>query len=146
MGRRATHCPARGSATYSAVLWSLPATAFQAQHRLVLAVGAAPRSGGTGLYALLPLLALLALLAARRPTRRGSPRSRAGAALAPAGLLLVAGLVGKLLATFAVPGREHAVSATWHAVIDWSFLTHADLFAFGMAVAVLRVLHEDGRL
>jgi peptidoglycan/LPS O-acetylase OafA/YrhL len=94
-------------------------------------------------YALLPLLALLA---ARRATRRASLRPRVAAALAPAGLLLVVGLFGKLLATFAVPGREQVVSATWHAVIDWSFLTHADLFAFGMAVAVLRALHEDGRL
>jgi peptidoglycan/LPS O-acetylase OafA/YrhL len=45
-----------------------------------------------------------------------------------------------------VPGREETVSRTWHSVVDWSFLTHADLFASGMAVAVLYVLHEDGRI
>jgi peptidoglycan/LPS O-acetylase OafA/YrhL len=67
------------------------------------------------------------------------------AALVPAGLMVVIGVLGKLAATFVLPGVEGNFAATWHSVIDRSFLTHADLFALGMVVAVLRVEHEDGR-
>lgn len=93
-------------------------------------------------YALLPLLALCAVALARHAAGRGR---RLAAALAPAGLLLAVGVLGKLLATFAVPGPESVFVDTWHSVLDASFLTHADLFAFGMVVAVLRVEHEAGR-
>ena len=68
---------------------------------------------------------------------RRSARSRA--------LLVLVALVGKLAATFVVPGPEGAFRDTWHSVLDRSFLTHADLFAAGMLVAVLRVEHEHGR-
>jgi peptidoglycan/LPS O-acetylase OafA/YrhL len=93
-------------------------------------------------YALLPLLALCSIGLVRNATARGK---RLAAALAPAGLLLAVGVLGKLLATFAVPGPEDVFVATWHSVLDESFLTHADLFAFGMVVAVLRVEHQGGR-
>jgi peptidoglycan/LPS O-acetylase OafA/YrhL len=93
-------------------------------------------------YVLVPLLALLAAgLAARSASRR----RRLTAVLIPAGLLLGVGVVGKLVAVYVVPGFEGNFQATWHSVIDRSFLTHADLFAFGMVVAVLRVEHENGR-
>jgi peptidoglycan/LPS O-acetylase OafA/YrhL len=93
-------------------------------------------------YALLPLLALGAL---RLATRRSSRRHRLASALAPAGALLALGIAGKLLSTYVIPGPEAVFMPTWHAVLDSSFLTHADLFAFGMLVAVLRVEHEGGR-
>jgi peptidoglycan/LPS O-acetylase OafA/YrhL len=94
-------------------------------------------------YALLPLLALCSVGLA---SRRGSRRERLLAALAPAGALLALGVIGKLLSTYVVPGPEAVFVATWHSVLDRSFLTHADLFASGMVVAVLRVEHEGGRL
>jgi peptidoglycan/LPS O-acetylase OafA/YrhL len=93
-------------------------------------------------YALLPLLALCSVGLATRHASRGR---RLAAALAPAAVLLAVGVLGKLFATFVVPGPESVFVATWHSVIDSSFLTHADLFAFGMVVAVLRVEHEGGR-
>jgi peptidoglycan/LPS O-acetylase OafA/YrhL len=93
-------------------------------------------------YLLLPLLGLLAACLA---SRAGSRRYRLAAALAPAGLLALVAATGKLVATFVVPGPEGAFRATWHSVLDRSFLTHADLFAAGMLVAVLRVEYEHGR-
>ncbi|MDX6570153.1 MAG: hypothetical protein QOH15_2731 [Gaiellales bacterium] len=93
-------------------------------------------------YVLLPLLGLLAAWLA---TRAASRRHRLAAALAPAALLVVVALAGKLVATFVVPGPEGAFRDSWHSVLDRSFLTHADLFAAGMLVAVLRVEHEHGR-
>jgi peptidoglycan/LPS O-acetylase OafA/YrhL len=93
-------------------------------------------------YLLLPLLGLLAAWIGARAVSR---RHRLAAALAPALLLALIGLAGKLVATFVVPGPEGAFRDTWHSVIDRSFLTHADLFAAGMLVAVLRVEHEHGR-
>ena len=93
-------------------------------------------------YLVLPLLGLLAAWLTRRGATR---RSRLTAALAPVALLGLVALAGKLAATFVVPGPEGVFGATWHSVLDRSFLTHADLFAAGMAVAVLRVEYEGGR-
>ena len=93
-------------------------------------------------YLLLPLLGLLAAWLA---ARAGSRRHRIAAAVAPAGLLALVALAGKLVATFVVPGQEGAFRDTWHSVLDRSFLTHADLFAAGMLVAVLHVEHANGR-
>jgi peptidoglycan/LPS O-acetylase OafA/YrhL len=93
-------------------------------------------------YLLLPLLGLLAVWIARRGTTR---RTRLAAALAPVALLTLVALIGKLAATFVIPGPEAAFAGTWHSVLDRSFLTHADLFAVGMLVAVLRVEYEQGR-
>ncbi|MDX6569672.1 MAG: hypothetical protein QOH15_2250 [Gaiellales bacterium] len=93
-------------------------------------------------YLLLPLLGLLAAWIA---TRGATRRSRLAAGLAPVALLALVALVGKLVATFVVPGPEGVLADTWHSVLDRSFLTHADLFAVGMLVAVLRVEHEHGR-
>jgi peptidoglycan/LPS O-acetylase OafA/YrhL len=93
-------------------------------------------------YALLPVLALCSV---RLATRRASRARRLASALVPAGALLAVGVLGKLASTFIVPGPESSFLATWHSVLDSSFLTHADLFAFGMVVAVLRVEYEGGR-
>lgn len=92
-------------------------------------------------YLALPVLVLLAWeLANRASTRRG----KRWAALAPAFALFALGMSGKVVAAVVVPGG--AWDASWHAVIERSFWAHADLFAFGLAVAVLRVESEDDAL
>ena len=94
-------------------------------------------------YLALPLLALLAFSLTGPRTSR-----RVGAALAPAVLLLLVGLVGKSISAYVVPGSSAAAgwNADWHSVIDKSFLGQADLFSFGMALAVLHCLWVDGRI
>jgi peptidoglycan/LPS O-acetylase OafA/YrhL len=77
------------------------------------------------------LLPLLAFAAAR--LRRLAPWAQA--ASAPAALLAV-GVLGKVLARVALPG------GMW----DAGFPVHADWFAFGMLVAILRVRWEEGKL
>jgi peptidoglycan/LPS O-acetylase OafA/YrhL len=41
-------------------------------------------------------------------------------------------------------GINHGWTATWESVIERSFWCQADLFAFGMALAVMRIEMEDG--
>jgi peptidoglycan/LPS O-acetylase OafA/YrhL len=96
-------------------------------------------------YAALPLLALFALTAARKAATR---RGRRMAALAPAAVLLALGLFGKGVAAYLVPPVRpfDGWEADWHSVIERSFLCQADLFAFGMALAVVRIDAEDGLL
>jgi peptidoglycan/LPS O-acetylase OafA/YrhL len=96
-------------------------------------------------YFVLPLLALAAWLLARG---RASRSARRWAALAPALVMLVLGLSGKASAVFLVPPVHPYAgwSADWHSVLERSFLCQADLFAFGMALAVLRIDWEDGLL
>jgi peptidoglycan/LPS O-acetylase OafA/YrhL len=65
-------------------------------------------------------------------------------AVMPAAAMLAVGLVGKLGVTLAWGGTGRVSGDTWHAVLDRSILTHADLFAFGMAAALLFVLWEQG--
>jgi peptidoglycan/LPS O-acetylase OafA/YrhL len=90
-------------------------------------------------YLLLPLLGLLGI----------ALRVRLGplaAALTPAAFLLLLGLGGKALAAWAVPPRYAfgGWESDWHSVLERSFICQADLFAFGMVLAVVRVLWEDG--
>lgn len=91
-------------------------------------------------YLLLPLLGLLGLILRRRGV------GVVAAALVPALVLLVVGLVGKGVARYVVPPRYPFAGweDDWHSVIERSFVCQADLFAFGMALAVVRVLWEDG--
>lgn len=84
-------------------------------------------------YLCIPLLALLAAGLIRH-------RSVAWAVFAPMALLLLFGVTGKTLVTVLSDGPERSQGADWHAVLDRSLLTHADLFAFGMAAAVALVL------
>jgi peptidoglycan/LPS O-acetylase OafA/YrhL len=96
-------------------------------------------------YCALPLLALLAFaLARRRPNRAG----RRWAALVPPALVLVLGLTGKLAGHYLVPPAApfDDWGQNWHSVVVRSFWCQADLFAFGMTLAVLRVDSEDGLL
>ena len=93
-------------------------------------------------YLTLPLLVLVAFALARRlPSRRL-------AALAPALILLAIGASGKAVATFAVTshGPFAGYQHDWNSVIEKSFWCHADLFAFGMALAVIHVEVDRGTI
>ncbi len=94
-------------------------------------------------YLSLPLLVLLACALASRATTRAGHRM---AALAPAAVLLVVGLSGKTATAYLVPAASPAGGwgADWYSVLERSFLCQADLFTFGMALAVIRVDAEDG--
>jgi peptidoglycan/LPS O-acetylase OafA/YrhL len=95
-------------------------------------------------YLTLPLLGWLAAACARRAD---GPRRRSLAALVPIALLVAIGLSGRVTAHFlVVPGGgwSHGWDGDWHSVIARSFWAQADLFAFGMALAVLRVNLERG--
>jgi peptidoglycan/LPS O-acetylase OafA/YrhL len=92
-------------------------------------------------YAVLPLLVVAGFrLASSAPDRR----RRSLMLLIPAGLM---GLVG-IVSVGAGPrlGAEESVGMSWAGVWSDSFLTHAHLFALGMALAVIRVDHQDGLL
>lgn len=95
-------------------------------------------------YLLLPLLAWAAFRLGRG-RRRGQ---RIMIAFLPAVLLLVVGLIGKALSAFVVPADHiwEGWNADWHSVLDKSFLGQADLFSFGMALAVLYALGREGLL
>lgn len=96
-------------------------------------------------YLLLPLLALAALRLARRADSRAVRRC---IALLPAALLLAVGLSGKAAALWLVPpvAPHEGFLGDWHSVLVRSFWCQADLFAFGMVVAVARIDWEDGLL
>lgn len=94
-------------------------------------------------YLTLPLLAFVSLRLAREP--RGRRHAVAVACLPPVALLTL-GIAGKFAMALFSGGGEDTVDHTWHAVLDASFLTHADLFSYGMAVAVLHVLSADGAI
>lgn len=92
-------------------------------------------------YVALPLLVLIAAWLARAASSRSGRRR---AALVPAGVLLAVGISGKLVAGLIVTSG-HGWDPTWHSVIERSFWGQADLFTFGVALAVLRTEVEDGR-
>jgi peptidoglycan/LPS O-acetylase OafA/YrhL len=90
-------------------------------------------------YLMLPLLGLAALALARG---RAQGRRRIVAALGPVLFMLMLGAVGKILVAVYAQGPERATTSTWHAVLDRSILTHADLFGFGMGAALILLLWE----
>jgi peptidoglycan/LPS O-acetylase OafA/YrhL len=92
-------------------------------------------------YLCLPLLGLVAALVAARAR---SERGRLYAALVPVAVLVAVATAGKLAAVFLVPGPGRSQATDWHTVLDRSFLTHADLFAFGMIVALASVAAAGG--
>jgi peptidoglycan/LPS O-acetylase OafA/YrhL len=92
-------------------------------------------------YAALPALALAAVRSRGRLRRH---KWRPWAVLAPVVLMAVIGFAGKLTATLAVPGPQTSFTPSWHSVVQFSFFAYADVFAWGMLVAVLKVLHDEG--
>jgi hypothetical protein len=58
-----------------------------------------------------------------------------------------AGIAGKILAsqTRASNSQSELIGNTWHAVPERSFLAQADLFAFGMACAVIVLAADDAK-
>jgi peptidoglycan/LPS O-acetylase OafA/YrhL len=95
-------------------------------------------------YLALPLLVVVAWVLAGRAQRF---RRRVAAAFAPALILLVVGLAGKAVAGHVVPGSASSGwSDNWHSVVVRSFFCQADLFTFGMALAVLYSLREQKTL
>jgi peptidoglycan/LPS O-acetylase OafA/YrhL len=90
-------------------------------------------------------LAVEVVFYARLAVRARSHQQRRLAALVPAVLLLCVGLLGKGIAAYAVPGPPGWFAPTWHSAVELSFWCQADLFAFGMALAVLHVEVEHGR-
>lgn len=95
-------------------------------------------------YIALPVLVLGAAWLARRASDR---RGRVLALMAPPLLLLIVGLTGKLVAGHVFPAAPTAgYGNDWHSVVERSFWAQADLFSFGMVVAVLYVEIVDGRL
>jgi peptidoglycan/LPS O-acetylase OafA/YrhL len=89
-------------------------------------------------YLVLPLLGWLAMVCARRAT---TPSGRMRATLVPVGVLFVIGLLSKASFSWLA-----ASTGYWPAMLARSFAYHADLFAFGMALATLKVNLEDGRV
>lgn len=94
-------------------------------------------------YLLLPVLGATALWLARG---RSSRTSRRNAALVPALAMWCIGMTVRLVAIFSLHAPLGSGSADWNTVIVSSIFAKADLFAYGMAVAVLRVEWEDGRV
>lgn len=97
-------------------------------------------------YVTLPLLVLGAVALA---SRAATAAARRAAVLAPAALLLCIGLSGKAAAAFFVPPAApyyDGWQADWHSVVERSFWCQADLFAFGMALTVVRAEYAAGHL
>lgn len=95
-------------------------------------------------YFALPLLVFFAARLARRAKGR---RGRVLALLAPPLFLLVLGLTGKFVAGTVLPAPPTAgYENDWHSVVERSFWAQADLFSFGMVVAVAYVELVDNRL
>jgi peptidoglycan/LPS O-acetylase OafA/YrhL len=90
-------------------------------------------------YLSLPALAVLARHCYRRA---GAWRGRCLALLAPAGALLVTGTAARAASVWLLPRGEGSP----HEILVRSFLSYADLFAPGMALAVLHALVTAGRL
>jgi peptidoglycan/LPS O-acetylase OafA/YrhL/O-antigen/teichoic acid export membrane protein len=93
-------------------------------------------------YLALPLLVLVAARLARRASTSAGRRT---ASLAPAAVMLTIGLSGKLVGALVVT-RGGGWDPTWHSVIERSFWGQADLFTFGLVIAVVWVEVTDGRI
>jgi peptidoglycan/LPS O-acetylase OafA/YrhL len=90
-------------------------------------------------YLSLPALAVLARYCFRRA---GSSRGQWLALLAAPAALLLLGMAGKAATVWLVPLDDFP----GHAILARSFVSHADLFAPGMALAVLHVLVTHGHV
>jgi peptidoglycan/LPS O-acetylase OafA/YrhL len=93
-------------------------------------------------YCVLPLLVISAAFIARRLATR---RQRLLVLVGPPLLLLLVGLSGKYAAHLLPGSPTEGFNANWHSVIERSFWAQADLFSFGMLVAVIHTEVADGR-
>jgi peptidoglycan/LPS O-acetylase OafA/YrhL len=96
-------------------------------------------------YALLPALGWMGIVL----SRSADDRRRILAALIPAGLLLVMGLSGKAVAMWIIDpglGPSPGWDGDWYSVLVRSFWVQADLFAFGMGLAVVWAAVATGRI
>jgi peptidoglycan/LPS O-acetylase OafA/YrhL len=96
-------------------------------------------------YAFLPFLGWLASAFARGADDRGRIR----AALIPAVVLFAVGMFGKAAATWVIgpgTGPSPGWDGDWYSVLVRSFLVQADLFAFGVALAVVWAAVASGRM
>jgi peptidoglycan/LPS O-acetylase OafA/YrhL len=91
-------------------------------------------------YLTLPCAAVWAM------ARRNCESAPIAAACLPPALFLAVGVTGKLLVTIIGGGGEDSHAHTVHAVLDASFVTHADLFTYGMSIAIVHVLVNNGSL
>lgn len=131
-------------ALYDPVLLLINVAFVQNFHPATLLTGVGPAwalAAVVVFYLVLPLLVLVAAGLAKRATTQAG---RTWAALAPAILLAAFGLSGRAVAGFVLPGGPWG--ADWHSVIERSFWAHADFFAVGLALAVIRVESEECRL
>jgi peptidoglycan/LPS O-acetylase OafA/YrhL len=92
-------------------------------------------------YVALPLMAIIALRIARRRHRADR---RALVLLGPPFVLLVGGLISKRIVQLSPWPPTAGWGDNLHSVIERSFFAQADLFSFGMTVAVLYVLVTRG--
>jgi len=93
-------------------------------------------------YCVLPLLVIGVAFACRSVTSR---RRRVAILLVPPLVLLCVGLSGKLAEAVLSPGAP-GWDADWHSVLERSFWVQADLFSFGMVVAVVHAQVSGGYL
>ncbi len=94
------------------------------------------------------LLPVLVLLGGALSDRASSDRGRWLGLLAPAAVLVAISVVGRILTARVEPvGAVAGFDGDWHSVLARSFLFHADLFAAGLALAIVSVAVErDPRL
>ena len=94
-------------------------------------------------YLILPVFVLAAAAFARRFVDRGA---RVAVLLGPPTLMLLIGLSGKLVDAHLLSESPGSSPVSVGAIVQQSFWTQADLFSFGMAVAVFHTEFVDGRL
>ncbi|MGI3782251.1 MAG: acyltransferase family protein [Janthinobacterium lividum] len=95
-------------------------------------------------YLVLPLLAWVSW----RWSRGRSDFARGVAAWAPPAFMLVLGLAGKAVTGLAVPTDRigQGWNTDWHSVLERSFFCQADLFSFGMGLAVLHCRQREAKV
>jgi peptidoglycan/LPS O-acetylase OafA/YrhL len=101
-------------------------------------------------------LPAFALVCSRLVRRRDTDAGRRLATALPAAALLAIGLTGKLVTGLIspmshgpgqhLPAGSFLYPADWHTILQLSVLAQADLFAFGMLLAVVHVEHERGAI
>ena len=99
-------------------------------------------------YLLLPLLGLAAMRLARprRPAPEAGVWRRRLALLAPVAMMACIGVAARASSRFVPFTGDPNFGDNWHAILRLSLFCSADLFAWGMLLAILRAEAELGRL